>query len=89
MMNMTFYPAYAYHQFVSIDDIMLDKPFYTFEEADEYAEGWLCDDDDCGVFTVINGEWHAVACRDKETGMLVVNKGPIYDRRNSFLYKDK
>lgn len=82
---MVFYPAYAYRHFVTTDDLMLDRPFYVYEEAAEYADSWLCDDDDCGVFTIIGGEWYAVHDRDQETGKLRVNKGHMRDARNTFL----
>ena len=85
---MVFYPAYAIRHFVGTEDIM-NHPCGIFEEAKEYAESWLCDDDDCGVFTQIDGEWYAVSHRDKETGMLIMNKGEMYDARKAFLYNEE
>lgn len=82
---MVFYPAYAYHRWVQIKDIELDKPFDVYEDARKYAHDLLCDDDDCGVFTKINDEWHKVFRRDKESGKLLVIPGDVFKPEKAYL----
>ncbi len=68
-----FYAAYAIRHFVSSKDI-IGEAKATFEEAEEYADDFLCDDDDSGVFINVNNQWYRVWGRNKETGTLIVSE---------------
>ena len=51
------YPAYAYHKWAGPEDVDLDKPFDTHEEAMKYACSFLCDDDNANAFLFKDGYW--------------------------------
>ncbi len=68
-----FYAAYAIRHFVSHEDI-IGEAKKTFEEAEEYANSFLCDDDDSGVFTNVDNKWYRVWGRDEKTGTLIISE---------------
>ena len=68
-----FYAAYAVRHFVTHEDIVGEAK-ETFEEAEEYANSFLFDDDDSGVFTNVDGKWYRVWDRDEKTGALIVSE---------------
>jgi hypothetical protein len=56
--------------------------FETYEEANDWVEGQMCDDDDGRVWFFFENDAYHVWFRDKETGRLVVTK-------NSMLFADR
>ena len=56
--NNKWYPAYAIRKWATPEDI-INKPFDTYEEALEYAQSFLCDDDSCRVFLRLQNKWIA------------------------------
>ena len=69
-----FYPAYACRKSVTHEDIVAVEPYNTYEGANGKALSMRCDDDDCGVFTELDGEWVRVWGRNKDGEILVTNE---------------
>lgn len=54
--NNKWYPAYAFHKFPDANDI-INKPFDSYDEALNYVENLLVDDDAIDAFYYHNG-WY-------------------------------
>lgn len=75
MGDIIYYAACATRRMITHKDIREEKPCSSYEEAADYENKFMHDDDDWGVIANMNGVWFRVWGRSASGELLVTDEG--------------